>query len=62
MRVERVLTISKRNNEEKGVDFTDHLTGDERVSLLEDIRRDMGKVTQNEYPSRLRRVLEVSKR
>lgn len=62
MKLERVLTISKWDKNEKGVDVTRHLTGDERVSLLEELRRDMSKVTHREYPSRLRRLLKITKR
>lgn len=62
MRVKRVITVEKKNRGEKGIDLTRHLTGEERVSLLEDIRRDMGKVTHHEYPFRLRRILEITKR
>jgi hypothetical protein len=62
MRVERVLTVLKWDKNEKGVDQTRHLSGEQRVSLLEDIRRDMAKVTHHEYPSRLRRLLEISQR
>jgi hypothetical protein len=36
------------------------MTGSQRVSLLEDIRREMAKVRHNAYPRRLRRVLEVA--
>ncbi len=61
MKVERVLTVSKINKDEKGIDLTRHLSGDERVSLLEDLRQEMSKVTHNEYPQRLRRVLTISK-
>jgi hypothetical protein len=62
MKFERVITVSRRDKDEKGIDVTRHLTGEERVSLLEDIRRDMAKVTHHEYPSRLRRLLEISQR
>ncbi len=62
MRIERVMTVTKWDKDEKGIDMTRQLTGDQRVSLLEDIRRDMAKVTHHEYPSRLRRLLEISKR
>jgi len=62
MRIQRVLSVAKRNDSEKGVDLTRHMTGNERVSLLEDLRREMAKVTHREYSSRLRRVLEIAKR
>ncbi len=62
MRIARVLTVGRFDPEEKGIDLTRALSGDERVSMVEDLRRQMSKVTQNEYPRRLRRVLEVAHR
>ena len=62
MGIARVLTVGRLDPDEKGVDLTRHLSGDERVSLLEEHRREMSKVTQCEYPQRLRRVLEVAHR
>ena len=60
--MKRILTISKFDPNEKACDHTRHLTGDERVSLLEQLRREMSKVSHREYPKRLRRVLTVAKR
>lgn len=62
MRITRVLTVDRFDADKRGIDLTRHLSGDERVSLLEDLRREMSKVTQREYPQRLRRVLEVAHR
>ena len=62
MKVEKILTVSKKNNNEKAIDFTKHLSGNERVSMVEDLRQELTKVTNNEYPQRLRRVLTISKR
>jgi hypothetical protein len=62
MKLEKILTIEKIDNNEKGIDHTKNLTGNDRVSLVEDLRREMAKVTHNEYPSRLRRVLEIIKK
>ena len=62
MEVARILSVGRHNPDEKAIDLTRHLTGDERVSLLEDLRREMAKVTQREYPQRLRRVLEIAHR
>jgi hypothetical protein len=62
MKFERVLTVQSWDPTEKAVDLTRHMSGNERVSLLEDLRRDMSKVTHREYPSRLRRLLEVFER
>ena len=60
MRVEKVLSVGRFDPDEKGIDLTRDLSGDERVSMVEDLRRQMAKVTQSEYPGRLRRVLEVA--
>ena len=62
MKIEPVLTVGPGTPGERGIDLTRHLTGDERVSLLEDLRREMAKVTGREYPPRLRRVLTVARR
>jgi hypothetical protein len=62
MKIEKILTIEKSDRNEKGIDFTKNLSGNERVSLVEDLRREMSKVRHDEYPQRLRRVLEISKR
>jgi hypothetical protein len=62
MKTEKTLTIEKSDRNEKGIDFTKNLTGNERVSLVEKLRREMTKVRHYEYPHRLRRVLEISKR
>ncbi len=59
MKVERVLTITRRDPNEKGIDRTRHLTGRERLSLLEDLRIEMAKVCGYEYPQRVRRVLAI---
>jgi len=62
MKVERTLTVTRMNPDEKAIDLTRHMTGRERVSLVEDLRIEMAKVQKYEYPQRLRRVLEVVKR
>jgi hypothetical protein len=62
MKAEKTLVIVKSNPNEKGIDFSKSLTGNERVSLVEDLRREMTKVRHHAYPHRLRRVLEISKR
>jgi hypothetical protein len=62
MKTGKFLTIEKSDPNEKGIDFTKNLTGNERVSLVEDLRREMTKVRHHEYPHRLRRILKISKR
>ena len=61
MGIVRVLSVGKFDPEEKGIDLTRALSGDERVSMVEDLRRQMAKVTRSEYPRRLRRVLEIAR-
>ena len=61
MKFVRTLTVETIDCKEKAVDRSRHLTGNERVSLVEDLRREMAKVQGYEYPSRLRRVLSISK-
>ena len=62
LRLERKLTVSHINRNEKAVDLTAHMDALSRLSLLEDLRMEMAKVTHDEYPSRLRRVLTITKR
>ena len=58
----KTLNISPIDHSEKAIDRHRHLSGDERVSLVENIRHEMAKVQNYEYPSRLRRVLTITKR
>jgi hypothetical protein len=60
MKLQRVLSVGSLNDGFDGARLTEHMTGSQRVSLLEDIRREMAKVCHYAYPKRLRRVLEVA--
>lgn len=60
MKLKRVLSIGHINDGLNGARLTEHMTGNQRVSLLEDIRHDMAKVGGYEYPRRLRRILKVA--
>ncbi len=62
MKVERILTVSKLDDSEKAIDLTRHLSASQRISMVEDLRQEITKVTHHEYPQRLRRVLTISKR
>jgi hypothetical protein len=62
MRISKVLSVGKFDPEEKGIDLTRALSRDERISMVEELRQQMSKVTQSEYPRRLRRVLEIARR
>jgi hypothetical protein len=60
MKLKRVLSVGNLSDNFSGARLTEHLTGNQRVSLLEDIRRDMARVLHYEYPRRLRRILKVT--
>ena len=62
MKIEKILAVTKFNPHEKAIDTTRHLTPDARISMVEDLRQEMAKVTHHEYPQRLRRILEIAKR
>jgi len=62
MKVEKVLTIAKFDPHEKAIDAARHLTHDERISMVEDLREEMAKIAHHEYPQRLRRILTIVKR
>jgi hypothetical protein len=61
MKLQRVLSVGSLTDNLRGARATKHLTPNQRLSLLEDLRRDSAKVFHYEYPRRLRRVLEVTK-
>ena len=60
MKLKRVLSTGDHSDNLRGARLTEHLTGNRRVSLLEEMRRQAAKVFNHEYPRRLRRVLEVT--
>ena len=62
MKVERTISVGRVGETEKAAETTRHLSPEERLSLLEDLRREIARVTGHEYPQRLRRVLEVVER
>jgi len=60
MKLKKIISIGSITDDLSGSRLTQHLTGNQRVSLLEEIRRDMVKIKQYEYPGRLRRILKVT--
>jgi len=61
LKVERKITVGRVGETECAADATRHMTPEERLSFLEDLRREAALATGHEYPQRLRRVLEVTK-
>jgi hypothetical protein len=46
----------------KQSEYTKNMTGEERVSLLEELRYDLGKFLDYDYSGRFKRVLSVVER
>lgn len=61
MSLKKIVTVGRLQDREKAHELTAHLTPEERVSMLEDQRRQIAKALNYEYPRRLRRVLTVAK-
>jgi hypothetical protein len=59
MKLKRVLSVHSLYENPTGAQLTAHMTGNQRVSLLEEMRRDAAKIFHYEYPQRLRRILQV---
>lgn len=62
MNIKKIISVGHIDKRERGIDLTKHLTPNERVSLLEELREQTYLTIKHEYPKRLRRVLEVVKR
>ena len=59
MKIERKITLGRIGEEVKQSDYTKNLTGEERISLLEELRYDLGKFLDYDYSGRFKRVLSV---
>jgi hypothetical protein len=62
MKIERKITFGHIDDEVKQSDYTKSLTGEERISLLEELRYDLGKILDYDYSGRFKRVLSVVER
>ena len=62
MKIERKITLGHINEKIKQSDYTKHLTGEERISLLEELRYDLGKFLGYDYSGRFERILSTVKR
>jgi hypothetical protein len=56
MKLKKVLSVGNLSDNLQGAS---HLTPRQRLSLLEDLRREAARIFHYEYPKRLRRVLKV---
>jgi hypothetical protein len=62
MKIERKITLGRIGEEVKHSDYTKNLTGEERISLLEELRYDLGKFLDYDYSGRFERILSVAER
>jgi hypothetical protein len=62
MQIKRTLTIGHIDDKVKQSDYTKHLSGEERISLLEELRYDLGKFLNYDYSGRFKRSLSVVER
>ncbi len=59
MKTERKITFGHVGEKVYHSDYTKNLTGEERISLLEELRFDLGKFLNYDYSGRIERVLTV---
>ena len=59
MKIERTLSFGYIDEETKQSDYTKNLTGEERISLLEELRYDLGKFLGYDYSGRFERILSI---
>ena len=62
MRIKRTISIGHINDKTKQSDYTKKLSGEERISLLEELRYDLGKFLNYDYSGRFERSLSVIER
>ena len=62
MSLKRVISISNIQKRERGIELTRQLTPNERISLLQELRKQTYIASKHYYPGRFRSVLEVTKR
>lgn len=62
MHIKRTLSIGRIDDKVKQSDYTKQLSGEERISLLEELRYDLGKFLNYDYSRRFERSLSVVER
>jgi hypothetical protein len=62
MKIKKVLSVGHIGEKIKHSDYTKDLSGDERISLLEELRYDLGKFLGYDYSGRFKRFLSVVER
>ena len=62
MTLQRVISFGHIKDNFRGAQTTMHLSAKNRLSHLEDLRREAARIFHYEYPRRIRRILEVVER
>jgi hypothetical protein len=62
MHIKRTLSIGHLGDREKQSGQTKQLSGEERISLLEELRYDLGKFLNYDYSGRFERSLSIVER
>jgi hypothetical protein len=62
MEIKRTISVANFNTKERNTDYTKNMTGEERISLLEELRYDLGKFLNYDYSRRFERSLSVMSR
>ncbi len=62
MKIQKVISVGHINDGLRGAQLTKHMTGNERISFLEELRQESARIFHYEYPRRLRRILKIIKR
>jgi hypothetical protein len=59
MQIKRTLTIGHIDDKVKQSDYTKNLSGEERISLLEELRYDLAKLQGYDYSGKFERTLTI---
>lgn len=62
MKIERKLTIGSMDETIKNSTYTKTLPPEERISLLEELRYDLGEITGYDYSQRFKRIISIFER
>jgi hypothetical protein len=62
MEIKRIISVANFGSKERNEDYTKNMTGDDRISQLEELRYDLGKFLNYDYSRRFERSLSVMSR
>jgi|WetSurMetagenome_2_1015567.scaffolds.fasta_scaffold00077_32 hypothetical protein len=62
MHIARTLSVHDLHEHAKQSDYTKGMSGEERISLLEELRYDLGKFLRHDYSGRFERSVSVVQR